>query len=364
MNPIRVLQIVPAMNCGGMENFIMNVYRNIDRQKVQFDFLYHYDMDCFFDKEIEKLGGKTYKLTGRQDNNFPKYFKNLDDFFKEHTEYKVVHGHYSGFGMFYNHYAKKHGVATRAGHSHNAFHESNLTGYADGILSTTFKYNLTDRFACSEKAGDFLFGKKPFEVIKNGIDIKRFAFDEKKRAEARRELEIKDELVIGHIGRFSQAKNHTFIVDIFNEIVKSKPASILLLAGEGELMAGTKKKAEEYGIGEKVKFLGVRRDTDRLLCAMDAFLYPSIFEGLPVSCIEAQTSGVPCFFSDNITSEVQICDKTVFFSLDKSPTLWAESLLKSEAGDRTIGALDAVKAGYDIVESTKRLQNFYIEKSV
>ena len=150
MAAIRVLQIVPAMNAGGMETFIMNVYRTIDREKVQFDFLYHYDMPCFYDEEILRLGGRITKLTVRQDNNLPKYLRQLDEFFAQHPEYKVVHGHYSGFGMFYNPAAKKHGVPVRAGHSHNTNYEKNLVGRLDRLMSWFFVGGLTHRFACGQ----------------------------------------------------------------------------------------------------------------------------------------------------------------------------------------------------------------------
>ena len=149
MEPIRILQVVPAMNTGGMETFIMNLYRAMDREKVQFDFLYHYDMPCFYDEEILRLGGRITKLTVRQDNNLPKYLHQLNEFFARHTEYRVIHGHYSGFGVFYNAAAKKNGITVRAGHSHNTNYEHNLVGWLDRAMSFFFTYGLTDRFACS-----------------------------------------------------------------------------------------------------------------------------------------------------------------------------------------------------------------------
>ncbi len=153
MEPIRILQVVPAMNTGGMETFIMNLYRAMDREKVQFDFLYHYDMPCFYDEEILRLGGRITKLTVRQDNNLPKYLHQLNEFFARHTEYRVIHGHYSGFGMFYNAAAKKNGITVRAGHSHNTNYEHNLVGWLDRAMSFFFTYGLTDRFACGQEVG-------------------------------------------------------------------------------------------------------------------------------------------------------------------------------------------------------------------
>ena len=181
MAPVRVLQVVPAMNAGGMENFIMNVYRAIDRQRVQFDFLYHFDMPCFFDEEITALGGQITKLTVRQDLNLPRYLHQLNRFFADHPEYKVVHGHYSGFGMFYNHVARRHGVPVRAGHSHNTSSERNLIGLLDASMSWFFNFELTDRFACGQEAGKALFRGKPFVFLPNGVDAAAFAFDPARR---------------------------------------------------------------------------------------------------------------------------------------------------------------------------------------
>ena len=154
MPPIRVLQIMPAMDAGGMETFVMNVYRAVDRSQVQFDFLYHYDKPCFYDAEIEALGGHITKLTVRQDNNIPKYLHDLRAFFTAHPEYKVIHGHYSGFGMFYNAVARRCGVPVRAGHSHNTAYEHNLVGQLDRLMSSRFDHDLTHRFACSQRAGE------------------------------------------------------------------------------------------------------------------------------------------------------------------------------------------------------------------
>lgn len=175
MPPIRVLQIMPAMDAGGMETFVMNVYRAVDRSQVQFDFLYHYDKPCFYDAEIEALGGHITKLTVRQDNNIPKYLHDLRAFFTAHPEYKVIHGHYSGFGMFYNAVARRCGVPVRAGHSHNTAYEHNLVGQLDRLMSSRFDHDLTHRFACSQRAGEMLYGKHPFTVLPNGIMTDVFA---------------------------------------------------------------------------------------------------------------------------------------------------------------------------------------------
>ena len=235
MEPIRILQVVPAMNTGGMETFIMNLYRAMDREKVQFDFLYHYDMPCFYDEEILRLGGRITKLTVRQDNNLPKYLHQLNEFFARHTEYRVIHGHYSGFGMFYNAAAKKNGITVRAGHSHNTNYEHNLVGWLDRAMSFFFTYGLTDRFACGQEAGKALFRGKPFRFLPNGVDAAAFGPDEAQRAAVRRQLGVpEDAPLYGHIGRFCQQKNHGYLLDIFEQILKRQPrARLVLLVDDG-----------------------------------------------------------------------------------------------------------------------------------
>ena len=217
MPPIRVLQVMPAMDAGGMETFVMNVYRTIDREKVQFDFLYHYDKSCFFDDEIRALGGRIFKLTVRQDNNLPRYLRELRALFAAHPEWRIIHGHYSGFGMFYNPAARRAGIPVRCGHSHNTAYERNFVGQLDHFMSSFFNIGLTDRFACSEKAGQMLFGKHPFTVVPNGIDTARFAArDPQRRALLRGELGVTDqEILFGHVGRFSDQKNHPGLLKIF-----------------------------------------------------------------------------------------------------------------------------------------------------
>ena len=236
MAPIRVLQVMPAMDAGGMETFVMNVYRTIDRDKVQFDFLYHYDKPCFFDDEICTLGGNIYKMTVRQDNNLPRYLRELRELFAAHPEWRIIHGHYSGFGMFYNPVARRAGIPVRVGHSHNTAYEPNLVGRLDKLMSSRFNAGLTDRFACSQKAGEMLFGKSPFTVLPNGIDTARFAArDPQRRALLRGELGVADnEILFGHVGRFSAQKNHPGLLKIFAAVRARLPKARLVLLGGGE----------------------------------------------------------------------------------------------------------------------------------
>ena len=291
MAPIRVLQVMPAMDAGGMETFVMNVYRTIDRDKVQFDFLYHYDKPCFFDDEICTLGGSIYKMTVRQDNNLPRYLRELRELFAAHPEWRIIHGHYSGFGMFYNPVARRAGIPVRVGHSHNTAYEPNLVGRLDKLMSSRFNAGLTDRFACSQKAGEMLFGKSPFTVLPNGIDTARFAArDPQRRALLRGELGVADnEILFGHVGRFSAQKNHPGLLKIFAAVRARLPKARLVLLGGGEpgYIEEIQNLARSLGLGDSVIFAGVRSNMQGFYDAMDAFLLPSLFEGLPVVLVEA-----------------------------------------------------------------------------
>ncbi len=359
MEPIRVLQIMPAMNAGGMESFVMNVYRTIDRDQVQFDFLYHYDMPCFYDQEILRLGGKITKLTVRQDNNLPRYLAQLKAFFKANPQYRVIHGHYSGFGMFYNPVARKCGITVRAGHSHNTNYEKNLVGRLDRLMSSRFSSGLTHRFACGMEAGKALFGDKPFVFLPNGVDAAAFAAsDPADRAALRRELGMgESDLLYGHIGRFTQQKNHKYLLEIFGALLRVQPQARLVLLGEGQLLEETRALAAP--LGDRVIFAGVRSDTARFYRAMDAFLLPSLFEGLPVVMVEAQAAGLPCFVSDTVDHSAAFADGVKFLPLGNKEA-WVKALTASPLARNPQALAQTRAAGYDICTTAAYLQNFYL----
>lgn len=358
MEPIRVLQVVPAMDMGGLEMFIMNVYRKIDREKIQFDFLYHYARPCFFDEEILSLGGRIFRTSIRQDNHFPRYFKELDQFFQQHT-YPILHGHYSGFAVFYNHFAKKHGVPVRISHSHNTQTEKSLTGFLDAVLSWFCKFGVTDRFSCGQQAGRALYGRRSFELYPNGIDVAKFAFDEDKRRATRQRFGLGDEVLYGHIGRFTQQKNHSFLLDCFGEMYRQNPNSRLLLAGEGPLMEAAKAQCQSLGLSSAVIFAGIQADTPALYSAMDGFVLPSLFEGFPVVLVEAQANGVPVFAADTISPEAKLVDNFAFLPLAEGPGAWARQIAASPLQRQDNGPR-LLEAGYDIGDTARRLSEFYL----
>ena len=363
MAPIRILQVMPAMDAGGMETFVMNVYRAIDRDKVQFDFLYHYDKPCFYDYEIQALGGRITKLTVRQDNNLPGYLAALDRFFAQHPEYRILHGHYSGFGMFYNAAARRRGVPVRVGHSHNTAYEPNLVGRLDKLMSARFNKDLTDRFACSRKAGEMLFGKSPFTVLPNGVDTAVFsAFDPERRAALREHLGVgENELLLGHVGRFTAQKNHAGLLRIFAALLPKCPNARLLLLGAGALEQDMRALAAELGVAGRVIFAGVRTNVQAFYAAMDAFLLPSLFEGLPVVLVEAQTAGLPCFVSDTVDAGAAFAPNVRFLPPD-APDAWAQAIANADLTRNPDARQNALDAGFDVHTSARILQDFYLRR--
>ena len=365
MAPIRVLQVMPAVDAGGMETCVMTVYRTIDRDKVQFDFLYHYDKPCFFDDEICTLGGNIYKMTVRQDNNLPRYLRELRELFAAHPEWRIIHGHYSGFGMFYNPVARRAGIPVRVGHSHNTAYEPNLVGRLDKLMSSRFNAGLTDRFACSQKAGEMLFGKSPFTVLPNGIDTARFAArDPQRRALLRGELGVADnEILFGHVGRFSAQKNHPGLLKIFAAVRARLPKARLVLLGGGEpgYIGEIQNLARRLGLGDSVIFAGVRSNMQGFYDAMDAFLLPSLFEGLPVVLVEAQTAGLPCFVADTVDKGAAFTDRVHFLPL-QDEAAWANTIAGASLRRDPDARRKAVEAGYDIHHSSEILQEFYLRR--
>ena len=329
---IRIAQIMGKWVGGGVEAVVMNYYRHIDRNKIQFDFICDYDSTCIPKEEIESLGGKVILIPPYQ--KVVKYHKKLKKVLKE-GQYKIVHSHINALSVFSLWAAKGAKVPVRIAHSHST---SNKKEWKKTLLKNMLrpfsKLFATDYFCCSELAGRWLFGNKTYDqgkvyLLNNAIDVDKFKYNEKVRKAKRKELNIKDkDLVIGHIGRFVKQKNHEFLIDIFNDIHKQNKNTILLLAGEGPLKEEIHNKVKELGLEKNVQFLGQRNDANELYQAMDAFVLPSLYEGLPVVGVEAQASGLPCFFSTDMTKETKVLDTTQFIELAKSPEMWAQSILK------------------------------------
>lgn len=362
--PIRVLNMFTIMDRGGAETMVMNYYRHIDRTKVQFDFLVHREQRGAYDDEIERMGGRIYRMCPVYPQNFSRYKRDLRTFFRAHPEYKIIHSHMSELGYFAFREAERQGVPVRICHAHNAPHGFN----AKMIIRTYFKKRmmpyLTHLFMCGEESGKWLYGEKNktrFIMLNNAIDAAVYSFDASKREKMRRQLGLADELVIGHVGRFNPQKNHPFLLNIFAALLKKEPNAVLLLVGGGADMPKTQAKAQELGIAEHVRFLGVRSDVADLMQAMDVFVFPSLYEGLPVTMVEAQASGLPCIISDKVPPECILTDGLVnIMPLSASPEAWAEKILTMRAVQRTDRHEEIAAHGFDISTEAVKLQEFYL----
>ncbi|GAB5617071.1 glycosyltransferase family 1 protein [Faecalimonas canis] len=359
---IRILHVVTHMNRGGLETMIMNYYRNIDREKIQFDFLVHRQEKADYDEEILSMGGIIYRISRL--NPFDRgYRKELETFFEQHKEYQTVHVHQDCMSSIILKVAKKCGVKVRIAHSHSSSQDKDIK-YPIKLIYRYFipKY-ATHLMACSDAAGKWMFRSTKFEIVNNAIDSKIYSFDKIKRRSIREKLGIQsDEFLIGHVGRFCYPKNHHFLIDIFYELNKKIPAK-LILVGEGELRTETEEKVKKLGLKERVIFTGLRSDVSDLLQTMDVFVFPSHYEGFPVTLIEAQAAGLPCLISDGVPIE---CKKTSLVEqelLSRSADEWAEDILRLKTIPRRNTYQDIVKAGYDIQENARRLSKIYEEMS-
>lgn len=372
--PIRVLQIVGRMDRGGIENFIMNVYRNIDREKVQFDFLCHYGREAAFNDEIRAMGGRIYEMPAIRDETHVYYWKlfeyisALNKFFKEHQEYKIIHGHMTNTASIYMPIAKKHGVTCRIAHSHNTHGKAGLLGFVTDALQKPIYKFATDWFSCSKDAAGWFYPEGAYEagkvtVVPNAVDALSFRFNTEKRAQMRSALGLDGKLVIGCVARFRPEKNHMFLVEVLQEVLKIEPNAVMLFAGEGPAMDDVKARAEELNLQDQILFLGMRTDIPDILQAVDVFTLASFWEGLPVTGIEAQASGLHCVVADGVTREMNAIDMVTYISLDASKEEWAKTLVENARKERKDTYERLKAAGYDIHTTAAWLQEFYLTKS-
>lgn len=366
-DPIRVLHVIGIMNRGGAETMIMNLYRHIDRDKVQFDFVEGSNEPAVFDEEILRLGGRIFRCPRYNGKNHAAYTKWWNDFFLTHRgEYTAVHGHIGSTAAIYLGIAKKHGLYTVA-HSHNIINRFDFKSLAYMAFSFPTRFIADRFFACSKDAGVSRYGKRfgndPQRCIlfHNAIDLAHFSFSEEKREYMRSSLMIEDRLVVGHVGRFDFQKNHEFLLRVFQRIVKARQDAVLLLVGDGERRAEIERLAEEYRLTDSVMFAGVVSNVSDYLHAMDVLVFPSRYEGLPVSLIEAQASGLPCCISDAVPAEVGITPCIEFVSLKESPEFWAQKTVTMARKGRMHTQRLLTDAGYDIRETAKWLTEFYLE---
>ncbi|MDE6748838.1 MAG: glycosyltransferase family 1 protein [Lachnospiraceae bacterium] len=365
--PIRILHVLGSLNLGGAESRIMDLYRNMDRKKIQFDFLVHSSGKEHFDEEIEALGGRIYRVPRFKVYNLSGYKKAVKNFFTEHHEFRAVHGHMTSTASIYLPIAKKAGIPITVGHARSAGVSGGLKGLLTRLIRYPLKYRADYCLACSKKAGEAVYGKRwvkkgKVEVIPNAIDAKKYEYDENVRAGLRDKMGLTDKFVIGHVGSFREAKNHAFLIQIFEEIYKKRSDAILLLLGEGALMENIKQQVSEAGLTNVVWFLGNKSDVAPYYQIMDYLVFPSLYEGLPGSIVEAQTAGLRCIVSDAVTNEVGITDLVEFYSLDKKAGEWAEHIIETSDYVRESRFESIKRAGFDIGAQIVRYGEIYLKR--
>lgn len=368
MAPSRVIHNIASLHFGGAQTFIMNIYNNIDREKVQFDFVVIPEERKDLYELIESMGGRIFVCPRYNGKNHFTYCKWWNDFFIEHPEYHVIHGHVRSTAAIYLNIAKKHGLITIA-HSHSTSNGKGITAIVKNILQFPIR-NIADYlFACSDKAGIWLYGKKAiqkqnYKMIPNGIDLDRFAFNKTIREEMRRKLGIsKQTFVVGHIGRFTEPKNHKYLIELFSILKRTKPDCCLLMVGNGELFDDIRRYCEGLNIMDSVIMPGSRADTENFYQAMDVFVFPSLWEGLPVSVVEAQANGLSCLISNEITKDVNLTDLVTYLPLHNKEQ-WIKELDTSTLKTHT-KVSESNKIKLQVFDSRKvaaELQLFYIEQ--
>lgn len=365
MKTVRILHVVSTLNSSaGDISVIMNYYRYINKEKVQFDFLYIRDSDVSYESEIYELGGRIYKIDSPNIKNIVNFRQYIQKYIElNNIHYQVVHFHELLLLSLIAPVLRRNGVKHVIAHSHSATYSySKIRSIRNHLLCFRLKSFSNHLLACSKVSGEFWFGKKAMRdghvtVINNAIDYDKFRFNRDLREDVRSQLDLRDRFVIGHVGRFSKEKNHSYLLDVFKEIIKYNSQSVLMLVGDGPLIEKIQAQAESLNISEFVIFLGQRNDVNMLYQAMDVFVFPSILEGLGMAAVEAQASGLPCVIADSITREVEI-SKAEFLSLNLSPNKWANVILNLDKA-RDDSTSQFIEKGFSIIEEAENLSLYY-----
>lgn len=364
---IHILHVVGRLDIGGAESRIMDLYRNIDREKFQFDFMQHTTDTCAYQEEVERLGGHVYCVPRFKVLNYFSYRKSWKEFFEKHPEIQIVHGHMTSTAGIYLPIAKKIGQAYTIAHARSAGVEKGLKGFLTKLLRHNLSKKSDSCFTCSKLAGEAVFGKKEVQegkvtTIPNAIEVERFVYKEEIRKAVREKLGIEEmEFVIGHVGRFVPVKNHEYLLQILQECLKQENDFRLLLLGDGELRQSIKEKAKNLNLAERIIFAGNQKKVEDFYQAMDFFLLPSFYEGLPGTAIEAQVSGLPGILSEWVTEEAVITDLMEQKSIQLPAKEWADAIFARKSYCRKSRLEEVRKAGFDVREQAENLSRFYLE---
>lgn len=355
----RLLCILSGMNAGGAETFLMKLYRNLDRTRYQMDFCINVPEKCFYEDEILSMGGKIFRIPSKSES-FKEFTRQLSDLIRKEGYERVLRITSSTMGLYDLKVAKKAGVKCLLARSSNSSDGGSLKAkLAHLIGKVLYRRYVTCAFAPSDLAAKYTFGEKAYRdgkvfILPNAVDLNVFSFSEEKRKVVREEFGIAENAkVIGHVGRFMEQKNHTFLAEIFKEFLTFDQNAVLFLVGAGELRAKFEEKAKELGIFDRVVFAGLRSDVPDLLSAMDVFVFPSLYEGMPNTVIEAQATGLPCVIADTITKEAKITDLVQYLPLEK-PDVWAKAACKAILAERSSPKEELIRKGYEISSSAEK----------
>ncbi|QHQ63611.1 glycosyltransferase [Anaerocolumna sedimenticola] len=355
------------MDRAGIETMLMNYYRHIDRDKIQFDFLCNKTKPGAYDDEIKNMGGKIYRTSGLNPAKYPKYLAYMKNLFAENPEYRIVEAHNGALGVYTLHAAKVNHIPVRIFHAHGASITKDWKLPIKLFCKSRLKANINHNFTCGIAAAECYFGKRvvddgDYELIPNAIEVEHFVFNADIRKYLREKYKLQNKNVIGHVGRFMTQKNHSFLLEVFKQLSEKDNQAYLVLLGDGELMESMKQKARELDIVEKVLFVGNVGNANEWYQAFDVFVLPSIWEGLPVVGVEAQTADLPCVFSDCVTKEIGFSDKAQFVPLKAPMSGWVEALQSAlSMKERSDNSALIREKNYDIKNEAIKLQNRYLK---
>lgn len=354
---VRVLEVIGSLGYAGVEAVVMNFYRNIDKTQVQFDFITCSSVPERYDDEIAGMGGQIHRLPSRSRHPFS-YMKALKNVITQNN-YQIIHIHQNSASMAMDAMvAKMCGVSTIIGHSHNT--RCNVL-WQHYLLKPIVNHVVTNRMACSEAAGEWIFGKRDdITVVNNAIDANKFHFDDELRKMARQAIGVEGKYVVGYVGRlYDGQKNLYRLLDIFSVVARKRQGAVLVMVGDGPDKVELEEKIRHLGLDDKVVLLGKRNDVNHLMMAMDVFLFPSLYEGLGIVAIEAQATGLRCVISDRVPAP-NLIDNVQVLSLEQSDDAWAEALLKGSSNSRENATQKIIDGHYDIDHEAKWLQEFYL----
>ncbi|WP_455654513.1 glycosyltransferase [Phascolarctobacterium sp.] len=359
---LRILHVVGQIPVGGVGAFLVNALAKLDKNKAQFSFVMfpRHEKSDFIDNIIKHNASYFVFEYELKLSNFADLIREVYLFFRDHkNEFDVIHVHAHNLGWLFFPVAKLFGIKVRILHSHSTrFAENKLRIVRNQCLNYINMFFVTQRFACSEAAGKFLFKKKSFEVIENGIELSKYEYNCEIREKIRKSYTVSDNLILGHVGNFVESKNHKLLLEIFAAVLEKNHESELWLIGDGKLRKEIEEEARQQGILENIKFWGRRNDVEKLLQAIDVFILPSLFEGFGIVILEAQAAGLPCIISDKCASEVAVTDLVKVVALERTPEYWAEQVLFA-AGKTRSKIIGEALVRYDLSHSVLHLINAY-----